>query len=244
MTIDDSVELFEDLEKMDSSLGEALRAFRAAGLHDQANTVARHLFTDTMVPRLGNKLAYNDHLARHRNDGYHVHIDANNLAAANKAGGEQTGDRLIKLIGNHVADVSRMFGGKAHRNGGDEMKGHFTSPEQAHGFARELRGRLEKEPLLNGKHKVSASIGIGFNPEHAEQALSHAKKQLGPVDPITARRQNIHPLHETPTVMHSLTHEAPPANWKPGKGMPTAATPMNHVPHGLTLHNPLKTTNI
>jgi GGDEF domain-containing protein len=238
---DEEIEFYEDLEKMDSSLAEALRAFRAAGLHEHANTVARHLFADTMIPRLGNKMAYQDHLSRHRQEGYHVHIDGNNMSSVNKLHGEQAGDDMIRKLGNHVADVSRQFGGKSHRNGGDEFKAFFNTPEQAHGFARELRTRLDKEPILNGTHKLSSAIGIGYNPEHAELALQHAKKQLGPTDPNTGKRANIHQLHETPTVMHSLTHEAPPPGWTPGKGKPEVAQPTSHVPHGLTLHNPLKT---
>jgi diguanylate cyclase (GGDEF)-like protein len=238
-----AVQKFAELAKVDPSLSAALAAFRQAGLHEQANVVARHLFSDQMISRLGNKAAYGDFLKRHGNSGCHIHLDGNNFGIVNKQFGEQVGDGVIRTIGNHVADVSRMFGGKAFRNGGDEFKIHFSKPEQAHGFARELRNRLDKEPLVGNKLKLSASMGIGHNPTHAEAALQNAKKQLGPTDPISGKRQNIHGLHETPTVTHSLLHEEKPKGWKPSKGGPeTVSAPRSHVPHGLTLNNPLAGT--
>lgn len=233
---------FQELEKMDSALSDALRSFRAAGLTDQANVVARHLFTSTMVPRVGNKGAYNDFLKRHDNSGVHVSVDQNGFSAVNKLFSQSKGDEAIKEFGNVLADVSRQMGGKAFHIGGDEWGLHFAKPEHAHGFARELRERLDKLPLIGGKIKHAAAIGIGHNKDHAEQALLHAKNQLGPTDSITGKRKSNYQLHVQPTVVHSSTHEPHPPGWKPGRGKPEATTPpapVSHVPHGLTLKNPL-----
>lgn len=239
MSLKNNIDLLEELEKHDASLSEALKAFRAAGLHDQANVVARHLFSDSMVPRMGNKMAYNDHLARHGNDGIHVHVDMNDFGQINKLHGEKKGDEAIKQFGNIASDVSRKFGGKSFRNGGDEFKMHFDRPEAAHGFARELRSQLEKQPKIGGTHNLAASIGIGHNPDHAEQALLRAKGQLGPMGP-DGKRHNLHALGDAPTVIHSHLDQTPPTNWKPGRGAPTMPTPKAPSPTpGLSLHNPL-----
>jgi GGDEF domain-containing protein len=238
MTLTDNLELFDELVKVDSSLGEALRAFRAAGLHDQAALVARHLFQDSLVPKMGNQLAYKDFLSRHQNDGVHAHVDLNDFGQVNKVHGEKMGDHAIQQFGSAASECSRQFGGKSFRNHGDEFKFWFPRPEQAHGFARELRTRLEQIPKIGGTHNVAAAIGIGFDPDHAEKALITAKGQLGPMGP-DGKRQNAHSVGDAPTVMHSLTHEKPPEGWKPGLGAPTQGKSPSHVPPGLKLHNPL-----
>lgn len=239
MSIKKAVQVFQDLAKMDPSLSEALRAFRATGMTEHANTIARHLFSDSMVPKMGNKLAYQEHLSRHGNEGTHVHVDLADFGQINKLHGEQTGDQAIKDFGNTASDVSRMFGGKAFRNGGDEFKFWFDKPEAAHAFARELRTRVEKLPPAGGTHNIAATIGIGHNPQHAEGALINAKSQLGPM--VGGKRQNLHAVGKAPTIIHSLAHEPTPEGWKPGKGVSERGTaPVSHVPAGLNLKNPLR----
>ena len=227
------------LSKAAPDLAAALASMRQAGLHDQAKVMARHLFQDLAVPRLGNRAAYQDFLARHGNSGVHASIDQNSFSAVNKLFSQSKGDEAIKQFGNVLADVSRQMGGKAFHVSGDEWHAHFAKPEQAHGFARELRSRLEKLPLIGGKIQHAGAIGIGHSKDHAEQALLQAKNQLGPTDPVTGKRKSMHELHALPTVIHSALHEPKPEGWKPTKPMPEAATKTSHVPHGLTLNNPL-----
>lgn len=232
----------EDLLKLDPSLSEALSAMRATpGLAPHANVVARHLFADTMVPKMGNKLAYTEHLARHGNDGTHVHVDMNDFGQINKLHGEAMGDHAIKSFGSKASELSRTFGGKAFRNGGDEFKFWFAKPEHAHGFARELRRTLEGHEKIGGTHNLSAALGIGHNPGHAETALLGAKGKLGTMG-ADGKRVNTHALGNAPTVIHSLTHEPTPPNWKVGIAKPTEGVPPESkslVPHGVELHNPL-----
>lgn len=229
--------VFEELAKMDPVLASALRNIRVGkGSPGDAAVVARSLYTDTMVPRLGNKMAYNEFLQRHGNDGYHVHLDLNDFGQINKLHGEAMGDEAIKRAGNIISEVSRTFGGKAFRNGGDEFKTWFHKPEAAHGFARELRARLERQPKIGGTHNLAASIGIGFNRDHAEGALLEAKKKLGPT--VNGKRENRHAVGAAPTVIHSRTHEPIPDGWRSPSGSAPQSMP-NLAPTGMKFHNPL-----
>jgi diguanylate cyclase (GGDEF)-like protein len=239
------LEAYNDLIKMDPKMANALAAIRRAGLAEHANTVARGLYTDTMIPTMGNKMAYNDFLTRNENRGVHVHVDMNDFGQINKFHGEKVGDHAIKRFGSVAQEVSRQMGGKSFRNGGDEFKFWFHKPEHAHAFARTLRDRLEKEPKVgsNGNltHNLAASIGIGYNPNHAETALLHAKKQLGPTDAVTGKRTNKHSVGNAPTVVHSLTHEVQPQGWAAGDGKITGSVKTaNLAPPGLSFHNPLE----
>jgi diguanylate cyclase (GGDEF)-like protein len=238
-------EVFQGLVKMDPNLAAALATIRRSGLRNEAGTVARGLYTDTMIPKMGNKMAYQDFLTRNRNSGTHVHVDMNDFGQINKYHGEATGDEAIKRFGGLAQETARAMGGKSFRNGGDEFKFWFHKPEHAHAFARELRTRLGAESKVgsNGRltHNLAASVGIGHNPDHAESALLAAKGQLGSIDPASGKRVNKHKVGDAPTVIHSLTHEATPHGWAASNGkttMPPKATP-NLAPQGMSFHNPL-----
>lgn len=139
------------------------------------------------------------------------------------------------------------FGGKLFRIGGDEARLHFPTQERANGFVKEIRQRLAQSPSIkspDGKdtgHIVSASIGMGYTPEHAEQALIHAKERLGPL--VQGKRQKYKAPGQEETVAHSLLHESPPPHWRPSTGkLPTLPheTPTSVTEPGLQLQNPLK----
>lgn len=231
---------FESLRKMDPALARALANVRAGTATKQdADLLARGMYTDTLIPKMGNKMAYNDFLSRNENQGIHVNADLNDFGQINKLHGDAMGDEAIKKFGNIASEVSRMFGGKAFRSGGDEFKFWFHKPEHAHGFSRELRARLEREPKVAGTHNLAASIGIGFNRGHAESSLLEAKKQLGPT--VQGKRQNLHSVGNAPTVIHSKIHEPTPEGWKPSKGAPDKQpkTTPNLAEPGLKFHNPL-----
>lgn len=235
-------ELFESLRKMDPKMSQALANVRAGrGTPADANIIARGMYTDTMVPKMGNKAAYQDHLSRNENSGYHVHADLNDLKQLNTQHTEKGGDEAITKFGHVASEVSRMFGGKSFRNGGDEFKFWFHKPEQAHGFAREVRKRLESHPKIRGTHNLASAFGIGYSSDHAEKALDAAKSTLGTKDPQTKRRANNYPYGSAPTVIHSLTHEPAPEGWKPPKGKPAEFKPKAPAPapQGMGYHNPL-----
>ena len=202
----------KDLLKSDVSLSEALKIARQHN-PEAGKVLARHIYTDTLVPRVGNNYAYNDFLSRHRNSGVHVSMDANSFGAINKEHGFEHGNEAIKQMFNTASDVSRKHGGKLFRVGGDEGRLHFPNEERALGFAQEFKDRLSQNPKIAGKHQVSVSMGIGHNPEHAEKALLSAKDQLGPL--VEGKRAKIAPPGQEATVWHSALHEPKPPNWTP-----------------------------
>lgn len=251
-------ELFDKLVKMDPALAQALQQTRQAA-PEAAKVLARHMFLDTMIPRVGNNLAYKEFLAQHPNDGVHVHMDMNDFGQINKYHGDVVGDEAIKSFGNIAADVSRLMGGKMFRPHGDEFKAHFPTADQAHSFARELRTRLEQHPKIgqiphpskakevyginpNYKgHNLATSIGVGYSPEHAESSLLEAKKQLGVGDAF-GHRSNYHKLGDAPSVIHSKLHEPAPQGWKPSKGQESrqVGQPQPFMSGPGKLANPLK----
>lgn len=158
-------------------------------------TVTRHLFSDSMVPHVGNKFAYEDFMSRPRK-GVHVRLDGVRFGHINKQFGFEAGDEAIKGLFGGVRKVLDSEVGrkkaKAFRMGGDE--GHVFLPdhESAAIFARALRAHFDAVPPLNGTHKLAMDIGIGDTPELAEQSLMTAKKRRSADEPNHALRCNIH----------------------------------------------------
>lgn len=233
-------ENLETLAKADMSLSEALALARKHN-PEAGKILAGHIYKDRLVPKVGNRFAYEDFLKRHGNSGVHLSMDANSFGAINKEHGFETGDEAIKQLFNTASDVSRKYGLKLFRVGGDEGRLHASSPERANAFLKEFKDKLAKNPKIAGQHQISASIGVGYNPEHAERALIQAKDKLGPL--VNGKRNKINKPGEEETVFHSLLHESPPANWHPSVGK---VPPMPHeentstTPSALKLNNPLK----
>ncbi len=233
----------EGLAKVDMSIADALRVTRQHN-PTAGKVLARHMYTDAMVPKIGNSFAYRDFLTRNRSTGVHLSLDANGFGSINKEHGFETGNEAIKTLFNTVSDVSRKYGLKAFRVGGDEGRLHAPTPERAQGFIKELKEKLSGAPNLPGtNHKLSVSVGMGYSPEHAEQALLYAKDQLGPL--VNGKRMKNNALGAEPTVAHSLLHEQPPQEWRPHTGTFTAL-PHEQVKEtnspGLKMNNPLKDT--
>jgi GGDEF domain-containing protein len=171
---DFSVKIHEmPLSKVEPELAQHLAAMRSVA-PDSARFLAQRLFSDSMVKGVGNKLAWEDFQSRPRK-GVHVMFDANDFGTINKKWGQSVGDEAIKAMGGALSRASRVNKGKLFRVGGDEFRAHFDTPEQAYSFARAARSELEALPPVMGQHFHSGSIGFGHNPEHAEQALIHAK---------------------------------------------------------------------
>lgn len=177
----------EPLVKVEPELAQHLAALRSTA-PDSAKYLARRLFADSMVKGVGNRLAWEDFQSRPRK-GVHVMVDANDFGNINKRWGQTTGDDAIKAFGGALSRASRAQRGKLFRVGGDEFRAHFETPEQAYAFARQARQELEGLPPVRGEHFHSASIGFGHAPEHAEQALLHAKaaKKAGDYMPGQAK---------------------------------------------------------
>lgn len=164
----------EPLQKIQAELAQHLRIMRHVA-PESADFLARRMFTDTLVPEVGNKLAWDDFQSRPRKGGVHVMIDGNSLGPLNKIHGQSAGDTAIRAMFGALSKSSRVFRGKIFRVGGDEGRAYFEKPEHAYAFAREVRKQLEAIPPIKGQHHLSVSIGFASSPEEAEQALIHAK---------------------------------------------------------------------
>ncbi len=244
------------LAKNDLSLDEAFNILHKpdASHEDRAKASSvfkRHIYFDTLVPRVGNVKAYRDFLTRNKDSGVHLSLDGNSFGAINKEHGFEAGDAAIKHIFNTVSTISRKHGLKCFRVGGDEGRLHAPNEEKAKAFVNELRSTLGESPPVsfnneeghevNTGHKASVSVGIGYTPEHAEKALIHAKDQLGPLG-ADGKRSKYNPPGKEQTVHHSLLHETPPPHWRPFTGnTPSEPEPTQAAPApGLKYSNPLK----
>lgn len=181
------------LAKVEPELAQHLAAVRAAA-PDAARFLAQRLFSDSMVSGVGNKLAWEDFLSRPKK-GVHVMLDGNDFGIINKKWGQTAGDQAIKAMGAAISRASRASKGKLFRVGGDEFRAHFETPEQAYAFVRNARTELESLPPVGGEHFHSVSMGLGPSPEHAEQALIHAK---------TAKKKAGYIPGQAQTHVHSL----------------------------------------
>lgn len=175
--------LFAELSKTSPQLEEALAAARAAvraGHMDPKHlrTLSGEIFSDSMVPAMGNKRAYGDFLARPK-QGVHIRMDGNDFGGINKLHGFETGNQAITHMGGAIREAMDEAVGRKHgklfRIGGDEFHAFVPSHEHAAHFARLVRNKLEAVPPVGGTHNLSLSMGFGHTPDHAELALINAK---------------------------------------------------------------------
>lgn len=149
--------------------------------NEHYDALRREMYSDEMVPELGNKRAYRDFLKTAPPGGAHIMLDANGLKSINDQLGHEHGDRAIVAMGGALRRAIDGTVGpgaaKAHRFGGDEFHIHVDNPQHAPVVLRRLHQELESIPHLQGTHKLSMSAGIGASPAHADQALYHAKDQ-------------------------------------------------------------------
>lgn len=195
--------VFEELVKIEpqlaDSLGQMRGAVKAGHLPKTAlQSMTRALFTDTLVPKMGNVKAYGDFLSRPRTGGVHVRIDGNDFGQINKIHSFEHGNKAITAMGGAIREaLDETVGskhGKSFRIGGDEFHLFVPSHEHAANFARAVRAKLEKIPPVGGTHALSISMGWGHNPDHAEQALIKAK---------TAKKQANYPHGQAKTHAYS-----------------------------------------
>jgi len=187
----------EDLAKVEPHLEAALGGLRAAvaagHVHpDVLKTLSGHIFKDTMVPTLGNKVAYADFLTRPK-EGVHIRLDGSKFGGINKRAGFETGNEAIKSMFGAVRSALDESVGRKHakafRIGGDEASLFVPTIEHAAMFHRALKRHLDALPLVAGQ-KLAFDMGVGKTPEAAEQGLIKAK---------THGKSMNYPLHELRT---------------------------------------------
>jgi diguanylate cyclase (GGDEF)-like protein len=201
---------FEDLFQMNTGLKKALSELKKSN-PSATKKVAKHLFTDTLCPWVGNRYAYNDFLSRHKHHGIHVSIDLNSFSSLNNKYGHLVGDEGLQAYFKLSSELSRALKGKNFRVGGDENRLYFPDKAKAERFASDLKTRLVNEKIKD--HQLSVSIGLGFTPEQAEKALKQAKEQLGPE--VQYEKIRSFKAGEEPTIIVSMLNEQPPVHWSP-----------------------------
>src|ERR1035437_7513847 len=85
------------LSKVEPELAQHLAYLRRVA-PESAKYLAQRLFGDSMVPGVGNKLAYEDFVGRQKPGGVHVMVDGNDFGSINKRFGQSTGDEAIKAM--------------------------------------------------------------------------------------------------------------------------------------------------
>jgi GGDEF domain-containing protein len=229
----------EELLKVDTTLADTLHNARdLAPSHEKVKDP--NLLKDSLIPEVGNLLSFNMFNNTHGHNGIHGVIDINGLKHINNEFGRKTGDQALKQFYAISVPLIKKYSGKQWRTAGDETRVHFSTPEKAEGFAKELREELKKSPKIGGNHQISASIGLGYFSKHADKALSMAKEQLGPM--VDGKQQKINQPGSEETIDHSLLNETPPEHWRPSVELPslTHEEPKPILDTGLKVHNPIK----
>lgn len=151
-------------------------------LKEKARKIRSHVYGDTMVRGMGNKKAWGDIKNK---KGAFGSLDINDFKFFNDQFGHDVGDEAIKAVGNAMISASKKMPKKIKmaRNGGDEFGVYAKNHEDLHQFARHLRGEIDKIPAYNGKHKLSASLGISHSwPTADAHALPLAKEKKKGLD--------------------------------------------------------------
>lgn len=183
-----SVSLEKSQPELYEALGALKDAVRAGAVQPEAYKIlSRHIFKDTMIPSVGNKLAYEDFLSRPK-EGVHIHLDGDHYGLWNKKFGYHEGDKAIKTLFEAVRAAVDESVGRKHmkcfRISGDEGRLFAPTMNHANAFARVLQEKLANLPGKDGL-KHGATLGMGATPEEAEANLvanKQAKKTSGSPD--------------------------------------------------------------
>lgn len=187
-----------------------MRAAEAAG-HlppGTSHNATQHLFVDPMTG-LGNQ-ASAENFKNQKKPGVYAMLDGTDFKSVNDTFGHEVGNQALKAYGAAVRNALEEAApgvGKSFRSGGDEMLVHLPSHEHAARFARALHQHLEAIPAIQGTHKLSVGMGLGLNPEHADQALYAAKENKyhpGQERVPHRDRRRVFPIGQTPNLAHSL----------------------------------------
>jgi GGDEF domain-containing protein len=187
-----------DLASAMAAVRAAIKAGHIAPEHGQVLTDT--LYTDPMLPGVGNKYAANEFLAKQK-PGVYGSIDLNEFRNINNKFGHPMGDEAIKAAGHGLREAANKAGKvRLFRNGGDEFILHAPIPQDAHTFLRYARSNFDNIPPIQGVHKLSFSAGLGTDYNTADKALYHAKANK--LDPTTGMQRYL--PHNVPHLAHSL----------------------------------------
>jgi hypothetical protein len=160
-----------------------------------------------------NIYSFNKFKSLNPNCGIYILIDANGFDSINMESGHEIGNEAIKKLLEAISDSAKRYGLKAFRLAGARCMVHAPNTEMATMFDQDVQKSVAALPLVGGRHKMSVCIGMGYSPEHAENALSISKRGLSNFDTGVERR--ISPPGAEQTLSHSLLHESPNVDWRP-----------------------------
>jgi GGDEF domain-containing protein len=163
------------MDNMDPELAAVLHRIRGQQQlrPEDADLLEHHLTSDSLVPGVRNRAAWNQHVRHHSNAGVYVHADLNDFGLVNKQHGEDAGDEAIKNFGSVLSTAGRPFAARIFRKGGDEFVAWLLRPEDAKGFTDAVQQGLTDLKQM----PLSASLGVGFGRLQAEAAMREAKAQ-------------------------------------------------------------------
>ena len=126
------------------------------------------------VTYLGNSLAW-DKFQGQPKQGVYVATALHDISNIDRLWGQKEGDSAVKAAFGALSQASKSNNGKMFRVGEHRGNAFFDSPESAYSFARQARHNLEHLVPVRGVHNHSVSIGLGYSPEQAEQALTSSQ---------------------------------------------------------------------
>lgn len=192
------------------------------GLSDQLQSIdetrpelqlPKHIFKDLSVPEMGNLHSFSFFDKQYQNSGVYILLDSNDFGSINEDNGYKIGDEAIKSLMGCISQVSIELGLKVFRMAGAKALVHAPNSDKAVLFCDKVQKAVKSLPLVNGKHKMSISIGMGYSKDHAENALKMSKQKLSQFD--GGIEQRINPPGAEENVSHSLLHETPGPVWQP-----------------------------
>lgn len=183
---------------------------KAGKLSPGTTQALRKLVLTDRMTGVGNQRAWEAFKAKNK-PGTYASLDLNDFGHINNKHGHSAGDKAIKLAAEAARKAADDVGTKhikLFRSGGDEFTVHAASPQHGSSFVNKFHSNLEKVPAIGGKHKISASTGLGRSYKEADKALYSAKKQkYTPETRSSSTPQRLHNVGATPSFVHSALPE-------------------------------------
>jgi diguanylate cyclase (GGDEF)-like protein len=161
---------------------ELKKAVESGQISAQVEKVFRRLvFSDKMIPCIGNKYAFEEFLNKQKL-GFYCVVDINSFKQVNDLFGHSVGDEVIVKVGKAIRAASvecyRLTGRrfKVFRIGGDEFVVFWDSAEEIRLFFRILHTHISSLEYGLEQYKLSISLGCGFSYEVADSFLLKAKE--------------------------------------------------------------------
>jgi GGDEF domain-containing protein len=176
----------------------------------------KHVYKDTLHSKLGNVYSLNKFKQKYGNSGLMTAIDINGFDSVNEQFGHNKGTEALKVFCEKLGELLQKMQLKGFRKSGTSFIVHSPNADMAGKFQDELLHMVDSLPKVGGQHKLSVSIGTGYNHDHADKALGCAKKKLS--QDLNGVTQRIKGFGAEDNVSHDLLHDVPNPDWAPMLG--------------------------